>query len=126
MAFPLSKFFKISPSLVFALVMHSGIVKAGTLPADGVPTPTSVVEMRSISFFPKKVVVAEGQAVEWKNVSLTDHSATSNDEGKSFDTSMVPPKASKVIVFTKAGQYTYHCTMHGRTMSAVVLVNPKP
>ncbi|MBC7531143.1 MAG: cupredoxin domain-containing protein [Oligoflexus sp.] len=87
----------------------------------------AIVEMRSISFFPKSVTIAEGQSVVWKNVSYTDHSATSDDEAKSFDTNMIVPKASgQPLVFAKAGRFPYHCKMHGRTMSAVIIVTSKP
>ncbi|RZI55306.1 MAG: hypothetical protein EOP14_06735, partial [Pseudomonas sp.] len=54
----------------------------------------TTVEMRSLTFLPKSVTIEPGQAVLWKNVSYTDHSATSSDDTKAWDTTMIPAKAS--------------------------------
>jgi plastocyanin len=86
----------------------------------------TTVEMRSISFAPKIITIEPGQSVVWKNVSLTDHSATSSDDTRPFDTTMVNPKASsKPVMFSQAGEYPYLCKLHGRTMSGLVVVKAK-
>ncbi len=106
-------------SWIFAITLMSS---ASALAADQAPVK---VQMKSISFAPKSITIEEGQSVVWENVSYTDHSATSYDDGKTFDTTMVAPKASsKPIVFHKAGHYKYLCKMHGRTMSGEVVVTP--
>lgn len=84
---------------------------------------TVTVQMKSISYEPKKLVVHAGDKVEWTNVSLTPHSATS--ESGAFDTGMIDPKkSSKAVEFKTPGTFPYHCSMHGKTMSAVVEVTP--
>lgn len=109
----------------FFTLCFASCLAASTLSAQSpraAATGPALVEMRSISFFPKSLTIQEGQSVVWKNVSYTDHSASS-DDGKSFDTDMVPPKSSsKALLFSKAGRYSYHCKMHGRSMSALIIV----
>ncbi|RYZ89208.1 MAG: hypothetical protein EOP04_07420 [Proteobacteria bacterium] len=117
--------FKLHP-----LVMRIGITLAtisGSAIAQDAKSslPAAVIEMRSITFQPKSLTIHEGQSIQWWNVSYTDHSATAND-GQSFDTNMVTPKNTSLpVLFSKPGKYTYHCKMHGRTMSGIVIVLSK-
>jgi plastocyanin len=81
------------------------------------------VKMKSLSYDPKRIEITQGESITWKNTSLTDHSATSEDSPKSFDTGLVPPgKESRKIVFNKLGVFKYHCSVHGKTMSGIVSV----
>jgi plastocyanin len=80
------------------------------------------VVMKSISYDPKSITVELGDTVEWENKSYTDHSAQDFTKG-GFDTgSIAPGKSSKAIPFKKIGTYTYHCRVHGKTMSGVINV----
>ncbi|MBC7660932.1 MAG: cupredoxin domain-containing protein [Chitinophagaceae bacterium] len=107
-------------ALSFSLMTSAGLMAAP------VPNAPVRIEMKSISFGPKAIDIVEGQSIQWENTSLTDHSATSDDEGNTFDTGMIDPKrASKPVEFAKAGVYHYHCMMHGRTMSGLINVKPK-
>jgi plastocyanin len=82
-----------------------------------------VVTMKSISFDPKVLEIPAGDSVVWENKSYTDHSATEQKEG-GFDTGLVKPKAkSKAITFKNPGEYHYLCSIHGKTMSALVRVD---
>jgi plastocyanin len=81
------------------------------------------IQMKSLSYFPKKLQITTGQAVTWKNVSYTKHSAVSNDDGKTFDTGMIAPgKSSGEILFAQPGDFIYHCMMHGKTMTGEIVV----
>ena len=85
-----------------------------------------VVVMKSISFAPVKLEIKSGDTVEWVNQSYTEHSATSDNQPAAFDTGRIKPKAhSKNIVFNEPGNYPYRCTVHGKTMSAEIVVVPK-
>lgn len=113
----------LSISLIFAA---SKTLMAQSQPNLSAESKVTAVEMRSITFAPKTVTIEPGQAIIWKNVSLTDHSATSSDEAKPWDTTMVAAKtSSKPISFDKEGEYQYHCKMHGRTMSGLIVVKAK-
>ena len=56
----------------------------------------------------------------------TKHSATSDDDGKTFDTGDIEPgKSSKAVEFEKPGEFKYHCKVHGKTMSGTIVVKAK-
>ena len=81
-----------------------------------------VITMKSISFDPKAIVIKKGESVEWVNKSYTEHSATA-DDGSSFDTALIAPqKKSKAVQLNKTGTYPYHCSVHGKTMHAQIVV----
>ena len=83
------------------------------------------VEMKSISYDPKSVEVPVGGSVEWTNKAFSKHTATSEDDGKTFDTGEIKPgETSSPVKFDKAGEFKYHCKIHGTTMSGTVVVKP--
>ena len=55
--------------------------------------PTSV-GMKSISYDPKSVEVPVGGSIVWTNKAFTNHTATSEDDGKTFDTGEIKPNES--------------------------------
>jgi plastocyanin len=82
------------------------------------------VTMKSISYDPKSIAIKQGDSVEWVNKSYTEHSATESTTGEHFDTGLIQPKkTSKKVEFTKPGTYSYHCSIHGKTMSGQVVVS---
>jgi plastocyanin len=84
---------------------------------------SAVIEMKSITYSPKKIEITAGDSVVWKNTSYTQHSATSNDDGKTFDTGLISPgKSSKAISFARPGDYLFNCSIHGKTMSGEIVV----
>jgi plastocyanin len=61
----------------------------------------------------------------WINKAFTNHTATSEDDGKTFDTGEIKPgESSRPVKFDKEGEFNYHCTIHGKTMGGKVLVKP--
>jgi plastocyanin len=108
------KFINSASFFIVVLMVFSKIVSASA-PLE--------IQIKSLSYAPKEVEITVGQSVIWKNTALTKHSATSNDNGKTFDTEMLAPgKSSQVITFDKAGDYPYHCNLHGKTMSGEISV----
>jgi plastocyanin len=87
-----------------------------------------IVLMKSISYEPKNIEIKAGDSVQWENKSYTDHSATSYKNEKpndKFDTGLVHPKAiSKKVEFKRPGTFSYHCQVHGKTMTGNIKVNP--
>jgi plastocyanin len=87
--------------------------------------PTTVT-IKSLSYDPKKLEIHLGDTVEWTNTARTKHTATSDDEGKTFDTGEIEPgKTSKFVKFEKEGEFKYHCKVHGKTMSGTIAVKAK-
>jgi len=86
--------------------------------------PKSVtVTMKSLSYEPKKLEIRVGDSVVWNNKAFAAHTATSDDDGKTFDTGNVEPgESSKAVKFEKEGEFKYHCVVHGKTMSGTIVV----
>lgn len=83
------------------------------------------VTVKSLSYDPKKLEIHVGDSVVWANESKTKHTAMSDDDGKTFDTGELEPgKSSKPVKFEKAGEFKYHCKVHGKTMSGAIVVKP--
>ena len=81
------------------------------------------VTMRSLSYEPKILEVHVGDSLVWSNQAHTTHTATSDDDGQTFDTGNIEPgKSSTPIRFDKKGEFKYHCKIHGRSMSGTVVV----
>ncbi len=84
---------------------------------------TVTVTMKSLSYDPKKLEIRVGDSVVWTNKSFAAHTATSDDDGKTFDTGNVEPgESSKALKFEKAGEFKYHCKVHGKSMSGTIIV----
>src|SRR5262245_5099270 len=109
--------------LVFALACASIIPKAKTDDDNKSGAKPITVKVKSLSFDPKKLEIHTGDSVVWTNESRTTHTATSDDDGKTFDTDEIEPgKSSKPVKFEKVGEFKYHCKVHGMTMSGTVVV----
>src|SRR4051794_37652411 len=105
---------------VLSLVGLLGIVfdDAGAEKPDDKPV---IVGVKSLSFDPKKLEVHVGDSVVWANESRTKHTATSDDDGKTFDTGEIEPdRSSKPVTFEREGEFGYHCQVHGKTMSGTI------
>lgn len=84
---------------------------------------TVAVTMKSLSYDPKKLAIRVGDSVVWNNKAFAAHTATSDDDGKTFDTGNVEPgTSSSPVKFNKAGEFKYHCLVHGKTMSGTIVV----
>ena len=113
----------VSLAFIFAVsVTSSAEENDGTTQSGAKPTS---VEMKSISYDPKSVEVPVGGSIVWTNKAFTNHTATSEDDGKTFDTGEIKPnESSSSVKFDKEGEFKYHCTIHGKTMSGTVVVKP--
>jgi plastocyanin len=84
------------------------------------------VTMKSLSYDPKKLEVHVGDTVVWTNQVRTKHTATSDDEGQTFDTDEIAPgQSSKSVKFEREGEFRYYCKVHGKTMSGTIVVKAR-
>jgi plastocyanin len=113
--FPAFVAFTLAGSFASPAARRPDDTKAGAGPA--------TVTIKSLKFDPKTLEVRAGDSVVWTNHSRTTHTATSDDDGKTFDTTDIEPgKSSKAVKFEKEGEFKYHCKVHGKTMSGTVVV----
>ncbi|HSR25365.1 MAG TPA: cupredoxin family copper-binding protein, partial [Candidatus Eisenbacteria bacterium] len=87
----------------------------GASPADGPgggahKSASASVTMGDFFFSPSSVTVAVGDTVTWHNSGQAPHTATANDG--SFDTGTINPGGSASHTFTRAGTFSYICTIH--------------
>ena len=120
----MNRVLQLAVPLVFvfaASVASSAEENDGTKQSDAKLTS---VEMKSISYDPKSVEVPVGGSIVWTNKAFTNHTASS-DDGQTFDTGEIKPnESSSPVKFDKEGEFTYHCKIHGKTMSGTVVVKP--
>jgi plastocyanin len=86
------------------------LVEVGTAAAKPI-----TVNIKSISHESKTLEIRVGDTVAWTNGSLTKHTATSDDDGKTFNSGEIKPdENSRPVKFDKPDEFTYHCRIHGR------------
>jgi plastocyanin len=81
---------------------------------------SATVSMGDNFYSPASVSIAVGDTVTWSNNGQAQHSATANDG--SFDTGVFGPGGSRSETFTRAGTFSYFCTVHGQSQSGTVRV----
>jgi plastocyanin len=59
---------------------------------------------------PAQVDVLPGEAVQWSNDSVRQHTVTADDG--SFDSGTLSPTSEFTHVFRSTGTFTYHCRLH--------------
>ncbi|HEY7898529.1 MAG TPA: plastocyanin/azurin family copper-binding protein [Gemmatimonadaceae bacterium] len=93
----------------------------GSPPPSCVPGSGTVCLVSGNQFSPTQITVTAGSSITFNNVSGTTHNVTFTTTGSPAN---VPDFASgtKVVAFPTAGTYDYHCTIHGLSMSGVVVV----
>lgn len=93
----------------------------GTPPPTCVPGSGTVCLVSGNHFSPSQISVAPGTSITFNNVSGTTHNVTFTTTGAPAS---VPDFASgtRVVAFPTAGTYNYYCTIHGQSMSGVVVV----
>jgi plastocyanin len=83
------------------------------------PGAASAATIKNFAFSPASVTVAVGSTVTWTNQDAASHTVTADDG--SFDSKVIGTGASFSETFSKAGTYTYHCSIH-KSMTATVVV----
>jgi plastocyanin len=77
------------------------------------------VAIKNFAFAPATITVAKGTKITFTNDDQTAHTATSTQ--KAFDTGTVAPGASKAVVVSTPGTYTYICQFHAFMHGTVIV-----
>ena len=107
-----------------------GLVAVFLLGAGGAPSDSTSVQIvepplkppATWAYEPAVVTVRVGTTVTWTNTGAVVHTVTA-DDGKSFDSGVMRPKAVFKLMPTSPGKFTYHCTYH-RWMKGTLIVMP--
>jgi plastocyanin len=80
----------------------------------------SIIDSR---YVPDQLAIGVGDTVIWTNDDNTEHTVTSlEDDGALFDSGSITPEDIFSREFDAAGSYPYYCTLHGRSLSGVIVV----
>lgn len=63
------------------------------------------------TYAPAELGVKVGTTVTWTNTGAVAHTVTA-DDGQTFDSGSVDPKATFTLTPTAPGTFAYHCTFH--------------
>jgi plastocyanin len=85
---------------------------------------SSRITIADYAFAPAALTVTAGTEIIVTNHDQTAHTATSSTSGV-FDTGTLKPGASRTVVLTKPGTYTYFCQFHA-FMRATIVVASRP
>lgn len=79
----------------------------------------NAVTIQNMAFSPATLTVKVGNKVTWTNQDSVGHSATADDN--SFDTGVISQGQSGSNTFSKAGTYTYHCSVHPSMKGTIIV-----
>jgi plastocyanin len=82
-------------------------------------TAAVTVTIKDFKFSPEPVQAKVGDVIAWTNSDTAPHSATL-DNG-ACDTKTIDVGATAMLVFTAAGTYTYHCSIHPTQMKGYTI-----
>jgi plastocyanin len=104
--------------LAMALVAVSFVLAAQ---ASAGPTATASgtkrVGIANFAFKPGKLTVTHGTKVAFSNSDGVTHTATA----RGFDTGNIGPGKTKVVKFSRAGIFAYHCAIHPSMHGKIVV-----
>jgi plastocyanin len=87
---------------------------AACAPAPAGATATVTVTIKDFKYAPQPVQAKVGDVIAWSNQDSAPHTATLDDG--TCDTKTINTGAQAMLVFSVAGTYTYHCTIHPTQM----------
>lgn len=106
-----------SPAASSATASQASAAACATAAAGAAATVN--VSIKDFKFNPQPVSAKVGDVVAWKNDDSAPHSATMDDG--SCDTDTINVGSTAMLVFTKAGTYTYHCKVHPSQMKGFTI-----
>jgi plastocyanin len=78
------------------------------------------VLINHFKYQPDTLAVHVGDTVEWKNIDIVPHTATTAGK-KSFDSGRIATGASRRFTFNRKGTYDYECTLHPNMKAKLVV-----
>ena len=94
---------------------------------NGTPSPACVPGSGTVClvsgnhFSPTTITVTAGSSVTYNNISGTTHNVTFTTTGAPGNVADFA-SGTQIVAFPTRGTFDYHCTIHGLSMSGVVVV----
>lgn len=83
------------------------------------PSSGNSISIAQFAFTPNNLTVKVGTKVTWTNNDSVTHTVTA-DQG-AFNSNALAPGSSFSFTFSKAGTFSYHCSVHP-SMTATIIV----
>ena len=109
---------------VFIAVVVLGIAALGAKnSAVAAPQKTQSAEVKidNFSFGPADLTVSAGSTVTWTNRDDIPHTVVSSDDPKAFNSKVLDTDEKFSFTFTKAGTYSYFCSIHPKMTGKVIV-----
>ncbi|MBI4062358.1 cupredoxin domain-containing protein [Candidatus Gottesmanbacteria bacterium] len=89
--------------------------------------PDIGISIENTSFVPKKIRIRRNTRVIWTNNDTVDHYINTDPHSTHTyfleqNSQLIKPKEAYSVVFSKPGEYPYHCSAHPDTMTGSLLV----
>jgi Plastocyanin len=78
---------------------------------------TYYVRIQNSQFYPSSITISSGDTVRWTNLDSTNHTVVGTD----FSSGNITSQDSYDHTFTKAGTYSYYCSIE-TSMKGIVIV----
>ena len=107
----------VMPVMIAMLLLFAGSTR---VTASNQPSATSVaVKIDNFVFGPQAITVPIGTTVTWTNSDDIPHTAVSTDG--TFKSKVMDTDEKFSYTFTKAGTYSYYCSVHPKMTGQVVV-----
>jgi plastocyanin len=100
-----------------AIMLALGGLRHPSAAAAGAP----VVEIGNYMFMPGTVTIPVGGSVTWVNHDGDIHSVAADDTPPTFKSGGLDTDDKFTFTFTKAGVYTYHCSLHPHMIGKIIV-----
>jgi plastocyanin len=104
------------PLMIAMLLMFAG---ARRVAANDQPSAANAVKIDNFVFGPQTITVPVGATVTWTNSDDIPHTAVSTDGV--FKSKVMDTDEKFSYTFTKAGTYSYYCSIHPKMTGQVVV-----
>jgi plastocyanin len=107
----------VAAPVVFAMML---LASSSRVTANAEPSaPAAAVKIDNFVFGPQTITVPVGTTVTWTNVDDIPHTAVSTDGV--FKSKVMDTDEKFSYTFTKAGTYSYYCSVHPKMTGKVVV-----
>ena len=105
---------------MFGALLALGVIVAPEAKAAGDAPAIAEVKIDNFSFNPPTITVAPGTQVIWVNQDDIPHTVVSDDK-TTFKSRALDTDEKFTYTFTKAGTYSYFCSIHPHMVGKVVV-----
>jgi plastocyanin len=107
-------------ALAILITMAAGRSRtSGTALAQEKTANKTAIKIDNFTFAPAAITVHVGDAVRWTNHDDIPHNVVSEDN--SFKSKVLDTDENFSYTFTKAGTYSYYCSIHPRMTGKIVV-----